>query len=172
MMQPVCVAQGPTWREVLQGLLSKHPFEEGREKGGAAPETFNGRIHGRVWGSAVQSVQHTCCMSSSVVCKSVLPMPNLEETHTSGFLLWLVFFKLYTSATIKMTRILTACKVMKTLKGRLEFCKASADHWSFWRSGTRLLSIKVTVTASRDLLWSNRCFGMPRDSLLQITGFT
>uniref|UniRef100_A0A8C9FX14 carbamoyl-phosphate synthase (ammonia) n=1 Tax=Pavo cristatus TaxID=9049 RepID=A0A8C9FX14_PAVCR len=45
-----------------------------------------------------------------------------------------------------MTRILTACKVVKTWKGRLEFCKVSADHWSFWRSGTRLLSVKVTVT--------------------------
>uniref|UniRef100_A0A8D0ESH6 Uncharacterized protein n=1 Tax=Strix occidentalis caurina TaxID=311401 RepID=A0A8D0ESH6_STROC len=43
-----------------------------------------------------------------------------------------------------MTRILTACKVMKTLKGRLEFCNVSADHWSFSRTGTRLLSIKVT----------------------------
>ncbi|XP_065607249.1 carbamoyl-phosphate synthase [ammonia], mitochondrial [Cyrtonyx montezumae] len=42
-----------------------------------------------------------------------------------------------------MTRILTACRVVKTLKGRLEFCKVSADHWSFWRTGTRLLSIKV-----------------------------
>uniref|UniRef100_A0A803Y3F0 Uncharacterized protein n=1 Tax=Meleagris gallopavo TaxID=9103 RepID=A0A803Y3F0_MELGA len=47
-----------------------------------------------------------------------------------------------------MTRILTACKVVKTLKGRSEFCKVSADHWSFWRSGTRLLSVKVTVTAN------------------------
>uniref|UniRef100_A0A663LXU9 Uncharacterized protein n=1 Tax=Athene cunicularia TaxID=194338 RepID=A0A663LXU9_ATHCN len=53
-----------------------------------------------------------------------------------------------------MTRILTACKVMKTLKGRLEFCNVSADHWSFSRTGTRLLSIKVTVT---ELLWLNRC---------------
>ncbi|XP_074728352.1 carbamoyl-phosphate synthase [ammonia], mitochondrial [Strix uralensis] len=42
-----------------------------------------------------------------------------------------------------MTRILTACKVMKTLKGRLEFCNVSADHWSFSRTGTRLLSIKA-----------------------------
>ncbi|XP_031409965.1 carbamoyl-phosphate synthase [ammonia], mitochondrial isoform X1 [Meleagris gallopavo] len=42
-----------------------------------------------------------------------------------------------------MTRILTACKVVKTLKGRSEFCKVSADHWSFWRSGTRLLSVKA-----------------------------
>uniref|UniRef100_A0A8B9PNL7 Uncharacterized protein n=1 Tax=Apteryx owenii TaxID=8824 RepID=A0A8B9PNL7_APTOW len=45
-----------------------------------------------------------------------------------------------------MTRILTACKVVKTLKGRLEFCNVSADHWSFSRTSTRLLSIKVTVT--------------------------
>uniref|UniRef100_A0A8C3NGA9 Uncharacterized protein n=1 Tax=Geospiza parvula TaxID=87175 RepID=A0A8C3NGA9_GEOPR len=44
-----------------------------------------------------------------------------------------------------MTRILTACKMVKTLKGRLKFCNASADHWSFSRTGTRLLSIKVTV---------------------------
>nr|XP_009686964.1 PREDICTED: carbamoyl-phosphate synthase [ammonia], mitochondrial [Struthio camelus australis] len=42
-----------------------------------------------------------------------------------------------------MTRILTACKVVKTLKGRLEFCNVSADHWSFSRTGTRLLSIKA-----------------------------
>nr|XP_054492136.1 carbamoyl-phosphate synthase [ammonia], mitochondrial [Agelaius phoeniceus] len=42
-----------------------------------------------------------------------------------------------------MTRILTACKVVKTLKGRLKFCNVSADHWSFSRTGTRLLSIKV-----------------------------
>nr|XP_021142325.1 carbamoyl-phosphate synthase [ammonia], mitochondrial isoform X3 [Columba livia] len=42
-----------------------------------------------------------------------------------------------------MTRILTACKVLKTLKGRLEFCNVSADHWSFSRTGTRLLSIKA-----------------------------
>lgn len=49
-----------------------------------------------------------------------------------------------------MTRILTACKVVKSLKGRLEFCNVSADHWSFSRTGTRLLSIKVTVT---ELLW-------------------
>lgn len=62
----------------------------------------------------------------------------------------------YPSATLKMTRILTACKVVKTLKGRLEFCKVSADHWSFSRTGTRLLSIKVTVTANRELLWSDR----------------
>uniref|UniRef100_A0A8C6Z9U2 Uncharacterized protein n=1 Tax=Nothoprocta perdicaria TaxID=30464 RepID=A0A8C6Z9U2_NOTPE len=45
-----------------------------------------------------------------------------------------------------MTRILTACKVAKALKGRLEFCTVSAHHWSFPRTGTRLLSIKVTVT--------------------------
>lgn len=77
----------------------------------------------------------------------------------------LFFFELYTS-TIKMTRILTACKVVKTLKGRPEFCKVSAGHWSSWRSGTRLLSVKVTVTASRELPWSKRCFGVPRDSLL------
>lgn len=44
-----------------------------------------------------------------------------------------------------MTRILTACKVVKTLKGRLKFCNVSADHWSFSRTGTRLMSIKVTV---------------------------
>ncbi|KAL9848582.1 carbamoyl-phosphate synthase [ammonia], mitochondrial [Geothlypis trichas] len=42
-----------------------------------------------------------------------------------------------------MTRILTACKVVKTLKGRLKFCNVSADHWSFSRTGTRLMSIKV-----------------------------
>ncbi|KAM6307660.1 carbamoyl-phosphate synthase [ammonia], mitochondrial [Aegotheles albertisi] len=42
-----------------------------------------------------------------------------------------------------MTRILTACKVAKTLKGRLEFCNVSADRWSFSRTGTRLLSIKA-----------------------------
>ncbi|XP_056352515.1 carbamoyl-phosphate synthase [ammonia], mitochondrial [Oenanthe melanoleuca] len=42
-----------------------------------------------------------------------------------------------------MTRILTACKVVKTLEGRLKFCNVSADHWSFSRTGTRLLSIKV-----------------------------
>ncbi|XP_072730373.1 carbamoyl-phosphate synthase [ammonia], mitochondrial [Ciconia boyciana] len=42
-----------------------------------------------------------------------------------------------------MTRILTACKVVKTLKGRLEFCNVSADHWSFSRTGTRLSSIKA-----------------------------
>ncbi|XP_005428019.1 carbamoyl-phosphate synthase [ammonia], mitochondrial [Geospiza fortis] len=42
-----------------------------------------------------------------------------------------------------MTRILTACKMVKTLKGRLKFCNVSADHWSFSRTGTRLLSIKV-----------------------------
>ncbi|XP_075367622.1 carbamoyl-phosphate synthase [ammonia], mitochondrial [Mycteria americana] len=42
-----------------------------------------------------------------------------------------------------MTRILTACKVVKTLKGRLEFCNGSADHWSFSRTGTRLSSIKA-----------------------------
>uniref|UniRef100_A0A8C3JA12 Uncharacterized protein n=1 Tax=Calidris pygmaea TaxID=425635 RepID=A0A8C3JA12_9CHAR len=48
-----------------------------------------------------------------------------------------------------MTRILTACKVVKTLKGRLEFCNVSADHRSFSRTGTRLLSIKVTVTEFR-----------------------
>ncbi|XP_059724267.1 carbamoyl-phosphate synthase [ammonia], mitochondrial isoform X2 [Haemorhous mexicanus] len=42
-----------------------------------------------------------------------------------------------------MTRVLTACKVLKTLKGRLKFCNVSADHWSFSRTGTRLLSIKV-----------------------------
>ncbi|XP_064019992.1 carbamoyl-phosphate synthase [ammonia], mitochondrial [Pogoniulus pusillus] len=42
-----------------------------------------------------------------------------------------------------MTRILTACKVLKALKGRLEFCNVSADPWSFSRTGTRLLSIKV-----------------------------
>ncbi|XP_066178522.1 carbamoyl-phosphate synthase [ammonia], mitochondrial [Sylvia atricapilla] len=42
-----------------------------------------------------------------------------------------------------MTRILTACKVVKTLKGRLKFCNVSADHWSCSRTGTRLLSIKV-----------------------------
>uniref|UniRef100_A0A8C3RCI8 Carbamoyl phosphate synthase arginine-specific large chain n=1 Tax=Cyanoderma ruficeps TaxID=181631 RepID=A0A8C3RCI8_9PASS len=42
-----------------------------------------------------------------------------------------------------MTRILTACKVVKTLKGRLKFCNVSADHWSFSRTGTRLLSTKV-----------------------------
>uniref|UniRef100_A0A8C9MMD7 Uncharacterized protein n=1 Tax=Serinus canaria TaxID=9135 RepID=A0A8C9MMD7_SERCA len=45
-----------------------------------------------------------------------------------------------------MTGILTACKVVKALKGRLKFCNVSADHWSFSRTGTRLLSIKVTVT--------------------------
>uniref|UniRef100_A0A8D2PIA7 Uncharacterized protein n=1 Tax=Zosterops lateralis melanops TaxID=1220523 RepID=A0A8D2PIA7_ZOSLA len=45
-----------------------------------------------------------------------------------------------------MTRILTACKVVKTLKGRLKFCNVSADHWSFSRTGTRLLSIKVIMT--------------------------
>ncbi|GAB0191795.1 carbamoyl-phosphate synthase, mitochondrial [Grus japonensis] len=49
----------------------------------------------------------------------------------------------YRSATFKMTRILTACKVAKALKGRLEFCNVSADHWSFSRTGTRLLSIKA-----------------------------
>ncbi|KAF2987333.1 hypothetical protein EK904_002370 [Melospiza melodia maxima] len=49
----------------------------------------------------------------------------------------------YPSAAFKMTRILTACKVVKTLKGRLKFCNVSADHWSFSRTGTRLLSIKV-----------------------------
>ncbi|PKU33599.1 carbamoyl-phosphate synthase [Limosa lapponica baueri] len=49
----------------------------------------------------------------------------------------------YRSATFKMTRILTACKVVKTLKGRLEFCNVSADHRSFSRTGTRLLSIKA-----------------------------
>ncbi|XP_074450646.1 carbamoyl-phosphate synthase [ammonia], mitochondrial [Larus michahellis] len=42
-----------------------------------------------------------------------------------------------------MTRILTACKVMKTLKGRLEFCNVSADRRSFSRTGTRLLSTKA-----------------------------
>uniref|UniRef100_A0A8C4TS29 Carbamoyl phosphate synthase arginine-specific large chain n=1 Tax=Falco tinnunculus TaxID=100819 RepID=A0A8C4TS29_FALTI len=42
-----------------------------------------------------------------------------------------------------MTRILTACKVLKTLKGRLEFCNASSEDWSFSRTGTRLLSIKA-----------------------------
>ncbi|XP_071602987.1 carbamoyl-phosphate synthase [ammonia], mitochondrial [Heliangelus exortis] len=42
-----------------------------------------------------------------------------------------------------MTRILTACKVVKALKGRLEFCNVFADHWSFSRTGTRLLSIKA-----------------------------
>ncbi|KAM6348489.1 carbamoyl-phosphate synthase [ammonia], mitochondrial [Alca torda] len=42
-----------------------------------------------------------------------------------------------------MTRILTACKVVKTLKGRLEFCNVSADRRSFSRTGTRLLSTKV-----------------------------
>lgn len=45
-----------------------------------------------------------------------------------------------------MTRILTACKVVKILKGRLKFCNVSADHWSFSRTGTRLLSIKVIMT--------------------------
>ncbi|XP_041343663.1 carbamoyl-phosphate synthase [ammonia], mitochondrial [Pyrgilauda ruficollis] len=49
----------------------------------------------------------------------------------------------YPSAAFKMTRILTACKVVKILKGRLKFCNVSADHWSFSRTGTRLLSIKV-----------------------------
>ncbi|KFO96907.1 hypothetical protein N300_15370, partial [Calypte anna] len=49
----------------------------------------------------------------------------------------------YPSAAFKMTRILTACKVVKALKGRLEFCNVSADHWSFSRTGTRLLSIKA-----------------------------
>ncbi|XP_049658643.1 carbamoyl-phosphate synthase [ammonia], mitochondrial [Accipiter gentilis] len=42
-----------------------------------------------------------------------------------------------------MTRILTACKVVKTLKVRLQFCSVSADHWSFSRTGTRLLSSKA-----------------------------
>ncbi|XP_071418220.1 carbamoyl-phosphate synthase [ammonia], mitochondrial [Pithys albifrons albifrons] len=42
-----------------------------------------------------------------------------------------------------MARISTACKVMKTLKGKLKFCNVSADHWSFPRTGPRLLSIKV-----------------------------
>ncbi|XP_051642703.1 carbamoyl-phosphate synthase [ammonia], mitochondrial isoform X4 [Manacus candei] len=42
-----------------------------------------------------------------------------------------------------MTRILTACKVVKTLKGKLKFCNMSADHWSFSRTGPRLLSIKA-----------------------------
>ncbi|XP_009995229.1 PREDICTED: carbamoyl-phosphate synthase [ammonia], mitochondrial [Chaetura pelagica] len=42
-----------------------------------------------------------------------------------------------------MTRILTACKVLKTLQGRLEFCNVSADRWSFSRAGTRLLSTKA-----------------------------
>ncbi|KAM8807030.1 carbamoyl-phosphate synthase [ammonia], mitochondrial [Eudromia elegans] len=42
-----------------------------------------------------------------------------------------------------MTRILAACKVVKALKGRLEFCNVSAGHWSFSRTGTRLLSIKA-----------------------------
>ncbi|XP_074950143.1 carbamoyl-phosphate synthase [ammonia], mitochondrial isoform X1 [Phalacrocorax aristotelis] len=46
-----------------------------------------------------------------------------------------------------MTRILTACKVVKTLKGRLEFCNVSADHWSFSRTGTRLLSIKAQTAS-------------------------
>ncbi|XP_069716660.1 carbamoyl-phosphate synthase [ammonia], mitochondrial [Phaenicophaeus curvirostris] len=49
----------------------------------------------------------------------------------------------YPLAAFKMTRILMACKVARTLKSRLEFCNASADHWSFSRTGTRLLSIKV-----------------------------
>ncbi|XP_051642695.1 carbamoyl-phosphate synthase [ammonia], mitochondrial isoform X1 [Manacus candei] len=49
----------------------------------------------------------------------------------------------YPSAAFKMTRILTACKVVKTLKGKLKFCNMSADHWSFSRTGPRLLSIKA-----------------------------
>ncbi|XP_064518016.1 carbamoyl-phosphate synthase [ammonia], mitochondrial isoform X2 [Pseudopipra pipra] len=49
----------------------------------------------------------------------------------------------YPSAAFKMTRILTACKVVKTLKGKLKFCNVSADHWSFSRTGPRLLSIKA-----------------------------
>uniref|UniRef100_A0A803VR77 Uncharacterized protein n=1 Tax=Ficedula albicollis TaxID=59894 RepID=A0A803VR77_FICAL len=51
-----------------------------------------------------------------------------------------------------MTRILTACKVVKTLEGRLKFCNVSADHWSFSRTGTRLLSIKVTVVVLEECL--------------------
>ncbi|XP_027533796.1 carbamoyl-phosphate synthase [ammonia], mitochondrial isoform X2 [Neopelma chrysocephalum] len=49
----------------------------------------------------------------------------------------------YPSAAFKMTGILTACKVVKTLKGKLKFCNVSADHWSFSRTGPRLLSIKA-----------------------------
>ncbi|XP_051480062.1 carbamoyl-phosphate synthase [ammonia], mitochondrial isoform X1 [Apus apus] len=49
----------------------------------------------------------------------------------------------YPSAAFKMTRILTACKVLKTVQSRLEFCNVSADRWSFSRAGTRLLSTKA-----------------------------
>lgn len=83
-----------------------------------------------------------------VICRGILSAPNLEEIHTSRFFCFL-FCSLnfsYSSAAFEMTRILTACKVVKTLKGRLKFCNVSADHWSFSRTGTRLLSTKVIMT--------------------------
>uniref|UniRef100_A0A452HDJ9 Uncharacterized protein n=1 Tax=Gopherus agassizii TaxID=38772 RepID=A0A452HDJ9_9SAUR len=46
-----------------------------------------------------------------------------------------------------MTRILTACKVVKTLKDGFEFCNVAAHHhWHLARTGTRFLSVKVIIT--------------------------
>ncbi|XP_005279740.2 carbamoyl-phosphate synthase [ammonia], mitochondrial [Chrysemys picta bellii] len=43
-----------------------------------------------------------------------------------------------------MTRILTACKVVKTLKDGFEFCSVTAHHhWRLARTGTRFLSVKA-----------------------------
>ncbi|XP_006022338.2 carbamoyl-phosphate synthase [ammonia], mitochondrial isoform X1 [Alligator sinensis] len=42
-----------------------------------------------------------------------------------------------------MTRILTTCKMVKTLKNRAGLCKANAPCWNLLRTGTRLLSIKA-----------------------------
>lgn len=44
-----------------------------------------------------------------------------------------------------MTRILTACKVVKTLKSGFGFANVTAKRqWDFSRPGIRLLSVKVT----------------------------
>lgn len=57
-----------------------------------------------------------------------------------------------------MTRILTACKVVKTLKTGFGFTNVTAQHqWKFSRPGVRLLSVKVIFSYSLLLI---KLYGM------------